>query len=269
VRFAYSTINWGADCDVAEAAAQIRAAGWRAVELFGHSLDLLGTPSSLRRRLDGLEVATLFGHVRAPFHTRAQVELHRRQLEWAAEAGAAAYGLVGGTRLRQRAPSGEEYADLAALLEEISADGDAMGVRVAYHPHTGCTVETGEEIERVLGHAPRARLCLDVSHVAVVGEDPVAQLRRFRDRVAYVHLKDWAGGHFVGLGDGILSRSWAAILEELATWDGDRWIVVEQSRSDESPAAAAEANAAFLRRLGHDVSATRAAVGQSAEETRA
>jgi inosose dehydratase len=252
LRFAYSTINWGADCDLTQAGAEIRDAGWRAVELFGHSLDLIGTPASIRRRLGGLEVATVFGHVRAPFHTAAQIEAHKRQLEFAAEAGAAAYGLVGGTRLRQRSPLAEEYADLARLLEEISLFGAEHGVDVAYHPHSGCTVETAEETDRVLDGAPHAKLCLDVSHVALVGEDAIAQLRHFRDRISYIHLKDWADGHFVGLGEGILSPSWKAIMSEIEGWAFEGWVVVEQSRSDVSPADSAAANARFLRQLGYE-----------------
>lgn len=251
VRFAYSTINWGKDCDLGQVASQIAAAGWRAVELFDHSLDLLGTPASVRRRLAPLEVATVFGHVAAPFHTRAQVERHRRQIEFAAELGAAAYGLVGGQRLRQRAPSPEEYADLAGLLDEIAGYGAEAGVSVAYHPHTGCTVETEAEIDRVLELAPRAQLCLDVSHVAVVGEDPVRQLRQYRSRTSYVHLKDWRDGHFVGLGDGILAARWPEILEQLTGFDG--WVVVEQSRSEVSPERSANENAAFLAGLGYPV----------------
>jgi inosose dehydratase len=259
LRFAYSTINWGKDTDLAETADQIAAAGWRAVELYDHSLDLLGTPASVRRRLGGLEVATVFGHVAEPFHTRAQVERHRRQIEFAGELGAAAYGLVGGQRRRQRAPLAEEYADLAGLLEEIAVDAAQVGVDIGYHPHSGCTVETEAEIDRVLELAPHAKLCLDVSHVAVVGEDAVTQLDRYRERISYVHLKDWRDGHFVGLGDGILGPQWPAILERLAEPGFSRWVVVEQSRSEVSPARSAQENAAFLARLGYPLAA--AAVG--------
>ncbi|MGH7920310.1 MAG: sugar phosphate isomerase/epimerase family protein [Candidatus Dormibacteraceae bacterium] len=255
MRFAYSTINWGKDCDMAQAAAEIAAAGWPAVELFGHSLDLLGTPASLRRRLAGLQVATVFGHVAEPFHTAAQLEVHRRQIEFAAELGAQAYGLVGGQRRRQRAPLPEEYADLAGLLEEIAGEAAQAGVEIAYHPHSGCTVETQAEIDLVLGQAPRARLCLDVSHVAVVGEDAVTQLRKYRDRISYVHLKDWRDGHFVGLGEGILGPRWSDILGELEAWSFGGWVVVEQSRSEVSPARSAVENAQFLGRLGQRLAA--------------
>ena len=212
----------------------------------------------MRRRLGGLEVATVFGDVAEPFHTRAQVERHRRQIEFAGELGAAAYGLVGGQRRRQRAPAGRGVRRPRRSARG-GVDAAQVGVDIGYHPHSGCTVETEAEIDRVLELAPHAKLCLDVSHVAVVGEDAVTQLDRYHERISYVHLKDWRDGHFVGLGDGILGPQWPAILERLAEPGSGRWVVVEQSRSEVSPARSAQENAAFLARLGYPLAA--AAVG--------
>ena len=50
LRLAYSTINWGETPDMAAAFAEIRDAGWHAVELFNHSLDWLGSPERRPRR---------------------------------------------------------------------------------------------------------------------------------------------------------------------------------------------------------------------------
>src|SRR5262245_61860904 len=103
-RFAYSTINWGETPDLPTVFAEIREAGWDAVELFWHSLDWLGTPARLREELGDLQVATLFGVVGLPTD-RLQATKLRRQIDHAAELGAEAYGLVGGNRLRWRPPS--------------------------------------------------------------------------------------------------------------------------------------------------------------------
>src|SRR5436305_213899 len=61
LHFAYSTINWGDTCDLPTALAEIRQAGWGAVELFAHTLDWLGPRERLVDDLGGLTVATLFG----------------------------------------------------------------------------------------------------------------------------------------------------------------------------------------------------------------
>lgn len=251
LRFAYSTINWGTTPDFAAAFAEIGDAGWRAVELFWHQLDWMGPPDRMRDLLGELRVAALFGLVRLPTDA-AQLVRMRNEIAYAARLGAAHYGFVGGDRLRWRPPSAEEEADLARFGETLAVFGEGLGVRVAYHPHVACTVETEAEIDRLLAATRRLTLCLDVSHVALVGEDPVAHLRKYRERTGYVHLKDWARGKFVELGEGSLGIDVGAILRELEAARFPGWVVVEQSRSDVSPPASARANAAYLARLGYD-----------------
>ena len=56
----------------------------------------------------------------------------------------------------------------------------------------------------------------------------------------------------VELGQGTIGIDFAAILRELEEMRFRGWVVVEQSRSDVSPLASAQVNAAYLRRLGYD-----------------
>lgn len=252
MRFAYSTINWGPEADLPAAFAEIRQAGWQAVELFGHSLDWLGPPSRVAAMLDGMAVATLFASVELPGSER-QITIHQRRIDWAAEIGAEDYGLVGGTRLRWRPPSAEEYQDLSTLCEQLAEYGASRGVRVSYHPHTACTIETSEEIERLLTGTRHLQLCLDASHIALVGEDPLDVLERYWERTGYVHLKDWTHGKFVELGRGSLGIDFPAILRRLNERNFNGWIVVEQSRSDVSPVESAHINARYLHDLGYTI----------------
>lgn len=253
LRFAYSTINWGTKCDLPAACREIREAGWPAVELFDHSLDWLGTADHLRGTLDGLKVATLFGSVAVPGNAD-QLTLHKHRIDYAAQVGAEMYGLVGGGRLRWRPPTAEEYSDLAATCEELAVYGADKGVGIGYHPHTGCTIETEEEIDILLNETKLTQLCLDVSHVALVDEDPVTQMRKYRDRIGYIHMKDWAKGKFVELGEGMIGIDFPAVLAELESWLFAGWVVLENSRSDISPAHSAQFNADYLRGLGYSLS---------------
>ena len=255
LRFAYSTINWGTTPDFAAVFAEMRAAGWRAVELFWHDLGWMGPADRMLDLLGDLRVATLFGAVRLPVDDGQRVRL-RNEIAYAARLGAAHYGLIGGDRLRWRPPSAEEEASLARFCEDLAVYGEALGVQVAYHPHVACTVETEEEIDRLLDATETLTLCLDVSHIALVGEDPIAHLRKYRQRTGYIHLKDWARGKFVDMGEGSLGIDFAAILHELEETAFPGWVVVEQSRSDVSPLHSAQVNAAYLRGLGYDPGVT-------------
>jgi inosose dehydratase len=178
------------------------------------------------------------------------------EIAYAAQLGAAHYGLIGGDRLRWRPPTAAEEASLARFCEDLAVFGENLGVQVAYHPHVACTVETEAEIDRLLDATRALTLCLDASHIALVGEDPVAHLRKYRERTGYIHLKDWARGKFVEMGAGSLGIDFGAILRELEAMGFPGWVVVEQSRSDVSPLESARINAACLRRLGYDPGAT-------------
>jgi sugar phosphate isomerase/epimerase len=186
-----------------------------------------------------------------------QRETHRALIARAAELGASAYGIVGGQRLRYRPPTDAEYAELSAFLEDLAAYGAARGVAVSYHPHTGCTVETAEETAILLRGTSALRLCLDASHIALVDEDPLATFGAFWTRLGYIHLKDWARGKFVELGQGTIGIDFPGLLRALDERGFDGWVVIENSRSDVSPLTSARLNAAYLTDLGYTIDSPR------------
>jgi inosose dehydratase len=252
LRFAYSTINWGATCDIPQALADIREAGWQAVELFGHGLDILGTPSLLESQLGGLVPATLFAGIDLPESDLQRRKL-RNQIRFASEIGARDVGLVGGSRLRWRPPSHDEYSALAALCEDLATHGADLGVTVSYHPHVACTIETSDEIATLMAQTSALKLCLDASHIALVGEDPLTVTDQWWDRLGYIHLKDWGNGKFQELGRGTIGIDFPAILGELQRRQFGGWVVLEQSQSDVSPLQSARINAEYLTAIGHDI----------------
>lgn len=69
---------------------------------------------------------------------------------------------------------------------------DKFGVRAAIHPHAGGYIEFADELERIVADidAETAGLCLDTGHLAYAGMDPVQSLRRYWDRLDYIHFKD-------------------------------------------------------------------------------
>lgn len=247
--FAYSTINWGDYCDLAAALGEIRQTGWHAVELFAHSLEWLGTPKRCRALLGDLQAATIFGSVDLPASER-QRTIHKNRIDYCAEIGATAYGLVGAGRPRARPPTEAEIRDLANLCDDLAEHGTAIGVAVAYHPHTRCTIQYEHEIDQLMAFTQYLTLCLDVSHIALVGEDPLTHLRKYRDRLGYVHLKDWGNGDFVELGRGTIGIDFVACLKELEQQSFKGWVVLEQSLSEESAMASAKINADFLLKQG-------------------
>ncbi|MCX6019607.1 MAG: sugar phosphate isomerase/epimerase [Chloroflexi bacterium] len=250
LNFAYSTINWGDTCHLPTTFDEIRSTGWTAVELFAHSLEWMGTPTRIKSLLGDLKPATLFGTVDLPASER-QLTIAKNRIDYCAEIGASAYGIVGAGRPRSRPPTDAEIRELSEMCEEMAKHGASVGVKVAYHPHTRCTIQYEHEIDRMLELTQHLTLCLDVSHVALVGEDPLVQLRKYAGRLGYIHLKDWGRGDFLELGRGDIGIDFAGCLRELQAQKFSGWVVIEQSTSEVSARHSAEINAKFLGRLGY------------------
>lgn len=87
---------------------------------------------------------------------------------------------------------------LAESLEKIGYFARSEGVRLCYHPHRGSIIERQEQIDRLLSltSADRVSLCFDTGHILWGGGDPASLLRKYIDRIAYIHLKDIRKNHF-------------------------------------------------------------------------
>jgi inosose dehydratase len=68
---------------------------------------------------------------------------------------------------------------------------EEFGVELVFHPHVDTHVDSQDRVERFLTDTdPRfVNLCLDTGHIAYCGGDNVEIIRRFPDRISYVHLK--------------------------------------------------------------------------------
>lgn len=74
-------------------------------------------------------------------------------------------------------------------LGKIAVD---RGFKLCFHHHMGTVVQTAEETDRMMASTdPRyVFLCYDTGHFTFAGEDPLAMLKKYVDRVGHVHLKD-------------------------------------------------------------------------------
>ncbi|NRP19595.1 Inosose dehydratase [Ensifer adhaerens] len=156
-----------------------------------------------------------------------------------------------------RAPrlSDEAWAGMVANIKAIAERADAYGVRAVIHPHAGGYIEFSDEIERIARDVPQeiAGFCLDTGHTFYAGMDPVETLRRYADRLDYVHFKDidqtvfdrvmgerirffeaCAEGVMCPIGRGVID--YPAIRQTLADIGYHGFITVEQERDPRSVA---------------------------------
>ena len=149
---------------------------------------------------------------------------------------------------------------------------DRFGVRAVIHPHAGGFIEFDDELERLVSDIgpETAGLCLDTGHMAYAGMDPVETLRRYWDRVDYIHFKDidpkvfddvmgertrffaaCAKGVMCPIGRGVLNyKAIRALLSELG-YGG--YITIEQERDPRNAGSILDdltASRSFLHETG-------------------
>lgn len=171
-----------------------------------------------------------------------------RSIAVAASAGARHY-IVGGGSIRSTGRRVEDFAVMGELLDRVADRARAEGLVPSYHPHLGSLAETGEQIDALFA-ASSIGLCADVAHLAVGGSDPAAVIRRYADRLDYVHLKDadLTTGAFLPLGSGDIDL--AAVIAEVRAAGYDDWITVELDGYLGDLQAAAVTSRTFLEHHG-------------------
>ena len=124
---------------------------------------------------------------------------------------------------------------------------DEYDVRLVLHPHADSHIQTQPEIERLLNESDGryTNLCLDTGHVAYGGGDNLDLIRRFGERVGYVHIKQMDPGVLAQVAAEDLSFGEAvkrgvcvsppagvpdpaSVVEALARLDAELFVIVEQ-----------------------------------------
>jgi inosose dehydratase len=231
--------------DTPDTLARIAAAGYEGVELFDGNLAEL-RDGALEEH--GLELVGVYSGANLVFPDVLPEELWR--IRRAAELGqkfGAEHLVVGGGAQRTEPPTDEDYDRLGRALDEVASIAEEHGLTPTYHPHLSTIVEGPDQVDRVFERT-RIGFCPDLGHLAAAGGDPVDLVRRYADRIPYIHYKDVTEDvAFVPLGQGTIDFEGVTAALREASYDG--WIVIELDGYDGDPDAAARENLAYVRGL--------------------
>ena len=88
--------------------------------------------------------------------------------------------------------SKKEWDNMVRHIKGICEKAAVYGVRVVIHPHAGGYIEFADEIDAIAADIPdeTAGLCLDTGHLYYSGMDPAEWLKKYANRLDYVHFKD-------------------------------------------------------------------------------
>jgi len=240
-------LTYGSD---EKALRDIAAAGYDGFEIFDGNLERYAddpTPFEGWMRATGLTLIAVYSGANFIYADCLDDEFVR--LEQAARLGqrfGASYHVIGGGAIRGSGPRASDYEALARGLDRVAALTSHFGLQAMFHPHLGTIVQAPDELDRLL-RLTDIPLCPDTGHVIAGGGDPVELIRSYRDRIPYVHFKDWADGRFLPLGEGTMDL--AAVVAALGGAPNGTWWTVELDETDKDPRIAAEESLRALKDL--------------------
>lgn len=247
MKVTYSTNGWGpvlghwaapnnvnaayyrSDGDLKKALSDIAAAGYESVEIFdGDLLEYEGSEDILREMLEanGLTLKAVYAACNFIYDEILPEEMARlkKAALFAKQFGATDIALGGGA-IRYNGIRESDYVKLGEALEKVCEMADEIGMRASYHPHMGSLVESPEQLEKVMKWT-RIALCPDCAHVKAGGGDPLEIVKKYIDRIYYIHLKDITEeGMFCPLGVGTID--FEPIMKALAESSIDVDIAIE------------------------------------------
>ena len=162
-------------------------------------------------------------------------------------------------------------AELDAIGQTMQADLDVFKryhVKPFHHIHVGTILETVEDCARVVERLPDLWLLYDTGHLLAANSDPLEVLRRWPDRIAHVHLKNfwtqdpaagwdrhaadfWQTSRFCDLAEGNVGFEVQAALDGLVAAGYGGWVAVEEDHPRRDIADVVRDNREFLRSLGY------------------
>ncbi|MBM7551525.1 sugar phosphate isomerase/epimerase family protein [Thalassobacillus pellis] len=148
----------------------------------------------------------------------------------------------------------EELKIAAETINQAAKKCHELGVKACVHPHLGTEIETEYELDTImeLTDPNYVFFCPDTAHLARAGMDPLKVMKKYKDRIAYVHLKDISpegadaetfpileGNEqmpiFCELGLGTLSKELEDVVQFLRDIQYDGWVTVEIDKSTSTP----------------------------------
>jgi inosose dehydratase len=117
---------------------------------------------------------------------------HKANAEFVHDAGGLYLQVLDQLKAYPRAVMSGECRRLGKLLTELGKHTADVGVPLAYHNHLNTISEHPDNLDAVLEATDPSyvKLLLDTAHSVAGGGDPAEAIKKYHDRLLFIHLKD-------------------------------------------------------------------------------
>lgn len=195
ITWGYASITWGGKDE--QAIREVAEAGYRGIQLRSNMVAEYGARTKeLRETLaqNRLQMVALSsGGVRIDAGTEAEeIAKHTKHAAFVRDVGGLYLQVTDGVNRKTHSIQPDDYKRLGRVMTEIGKRTIDMGIPLGYHNHMNNLGERPDEVDMIMDAAdPRyVKLELDVAHYQQGGGDPAQAIRRYRDRLLFLHIKD-------------------------------------------------------------------------------
>ena len=237
-------------CDDADTINKIAKVGFRYIEVLeGNLTKYADNLDELKEMLrsNGVEMMSVCVGANFIYKDALEDELaHIAEVARVAkEIGVSYIGICGGA-IRAKGVQEGDYKLLAEGLDLAKEVIESYGIKASYHPHLGSMAEHPDQIDKLFA-LTSIDICPDLAHIAAGGGDPLEVVKKYYDRISFMHLKDLNADGFAPLGTGTIDIK--GVIEYLKErgYNGDWLVEVDGFAGD--PVEACEVSYNYLKGL--------------------
>ena len=256
IKLGYHPATWGGRMEGTWAGIACMAANdWDGFEYCGDLVaDWGAEPEALKVRLEEHDIELASVYIGCGFVDADEIALFHERIEktaeFCAQVGTEFVLIDGGRRNDKNEYSDEDFhrvADAANKAGELCAEA---GVSCSWHQHWGSMFEFQENFDRLMEMTdPELVGCTpDTAQHALGDFDVVPAVRKYADRIRYIHFKDLdRKRRFIELGRGTVDfwGCWQALGQE----EYDGWIVVDLDYTVLDPDESCGVNKAYFNEI--------------------
>ncbi|WP_026486787.1 sugar phosphate isomerase/epimerase family protein [Caldanaerobius polysaccharolyticus] len=235
---------------IEEAVKSISRAGYEMIEIFdGNLAKYANNKKVFNDFLKGLNLKLLAVYSGANFIFDEILEDEFYKLEKAASLAAefgAKHFVVGGGAIRSKGIKEDDYKKLAEGLDRVMELSKKYGLIASYHPHLGTITQGPDQLDKLMS-LTKIDLCPDTGHIEAGGGDSAKVVEKYKERIKYIHLKDYYRGGFYPLGKGQVNFD--SIINTLLNCGHEVDFTVEADGYNGAPEEAANESSKYLSRI--------------------